>query len=159
VVDFGLQILAASESLQANYELACEHEHSLCILIAHKKFRRGPEKRWHTHIDYAEFHRLVRSGEWRDKTSVDYALETPSWAVYGAAEAGFDPADKRVFRAKEKAARKEAAAAEAGGGGGAAGVGAPAEPNAEPKAGSAEAAPKAGEIASPRGRSPAGAGG
>jgi tRNA wybutosine-synthesizing protein 1 len=26
----------------------------------------------------------------------DYMMETPSWAVYGAAEAGFDPEETRV---------------------------------------------------------------
>lgn len=29
-------------------------------------------------------------------TSVDYMAPTPSWAVYGSTEAGFDPGETRV---------------------------------------------------------------
>ena len=52
------------------YEMCCEHEHSNCVLIAHKKVatfvRRSSfsqflvDNRWHTWIDYTEFHKLVR---------------------------------------------------------------------------------------------------
>jgi tRNA wybutosine-synthesizing protein 1 len=83
---------------QLEYGLACEHEHSCSILIADKrKFFRGGH--WHTWIDYDRFHDLVASGE--EFTSLDYMAPTPAWAVYGAAEKGFDPAEKRHYRNKD----------------------------------------------------------
>jgi tRNA wybutosine-synthesizing protein 1 len=33
---------------------------------------------------------------------MDYIAKTPSWAVYGAAEKGFDPEEERVYRNKKK---------------------------------------------------------
>ncbi len=41
-----------------DYELASEHEHSNCALIANSKFNVGG--RWHTWIDYDKFHRLAK---------------------------------------------------------------------------------------------------
>eukprot|EP00392_Amoebophrya_sp_AT5.2_P014984 g15166.t1 len=111
VVAFGRSILAAAEAgLGERYELACEHEHSLIILLARKEFKVVEEvvdavsglktgevkSSWCTHIDYDEFQRLVRTGEWETKTSLDYSLPTPHWAVSGAPEKGFDPADTRL---------------------------------------------------------------
>ena len=43
------------------YDIASEHEHSNCVLIAHKKFLVGG--RWHTWIDYEKFQRLVQERE------------------------------------------------------------------------------------------------
>ena len=40
-----------------DYELSNEHEHSNCVLVSHKKFRRNGK--WHTWIDYERFHELV----------------------------------------------------------------------------------------------------
>ena len=51
------------------YELACEHQHSVCFLIANKK-KFYKEGRWHTWIDYEKFHQLLESGE--PFTSIDY---------------------------------------------------------------------------------------
>jgi tRNA wybutosine-synthesizing protein 1 len=100
------------------YELACEHAHSCCTLIARKdKFKVNGE--WHTWIDYDRFHELSRNlREAREKlesneistqefkkywfTSTDYMVKTPSWAVFGSQEAGFDPVETRFFRNKQK---------------------------------------------------------
>src|SRR5688572_2950540 len=79
------------------YAMACEHQHSCCTLIAHKSLQR-PDGKWMTWIDYAKFQQLVteyyRSG--KAFTYLDYAAETPAWAVYGSAHMGFSPADRRV---------------------------------------------------------------
>ncbi|KAJ6655725.1 hypothetical protein lerEdw1_004778 [Lerista edwardsae] len=47
--------------LLPGYEIACEHEHSNCLLVAHEKFKIRGE--WHTWIDYDRFHELVREYE------------------------------------------------------------------------------------------------
>jgi len=99
VVDFcNLLCTAANELLspdQARYELACEHEHSLCVLIANKNkyFKQGT---WHTWIDYEKFHQLANSGQ--HFTSVDYLAPTPSWALIGSQEQGFSPDEERFKR-------------------------------------------------------------
>ncbi len=133
VVDFSQNILKYC-GLSEDYELCCEHRHSLCILIAHRKFHMEVQdkdgvseeeyvyevneetgarervlkkkKAWHTWIDYEKFHDLVASGEWKNTDSTAYSLPTPSWALYGSQEAGFDPTEKRWHRKKkvEKAA-------------------------------------------------------
>lgn len=77
------------------YHIACEHEHSCCVLIALDKFFINDE--WYTWIDYEKFFELVQSGQ-KDFTSLDYAAPTPSWAVYRSPEAGFDPSHVRVTR-------------------------------------------------------------
>lgn len=82
------------------YEIACEHEHSNCLLIAHTKFK--VEGEWWTWIDYERFQELVRaheeSGGQRSFSASDYMAKTPSWALFGAREQGFDPADTRFQR-------------------------------------------------------------
>jgi len=79
------------------YELACAHEHSCCVLLARKdKFYRNGQ--WNTWIDYDKFQDLVASGKEFDST--DYMLPTPSWAVYGAQEAGFDPQETRFRKVR-----------------------------------------------------------
>ncbi len=87
--------------LCADYEIASEHEHSNCVLIAHKKFKRAGL--WHTWIDYDKFHQLnsefVRSGR-PSFSSVDYMQPTPEWALFGCKERGFDPCETRWFRNK-----------------------------------------------------------
>ncbi|XP_077775816.1 S-adenosyl-L-methionine-dependent tRNA 4-demethylwyosine synthase TYW1-like isoform X1 [Podarcis muralis] len=90
--------------LLPDYEIACEHEHSNCLLIAHKKFKISGE--WHTWINYDRFQDLFRqyeqSGGAKTFTSADYVAPTPQWAVFGAKERGFDPTDTR-FQRKNKA--------------------------------------------------------
>uniref|UniRef100_A0A8C5DVA9 S-adenosyl-L-methionine-dependent tRNA 4-demethylwyosine synthase TYW1 n=1 Tax=Gouania willdenowi TaxID=441366 RepID=A0A8C5DVA9_GOUWI len=82
------------------YEIACEHEHSNCLLIAHTKFKVDGE--WRTWIDYERFQELVEaheaSGGTRSFSALDYMSQTPHWALFGAQEQGFDPADTRFQR-------------------------------------------------------------
>ncbi|OBA24554.1 hypothetical protein METBIDRAFT_30788 [Metschnikowia bicuspidata var. bicuspidata NRRL YB-4993] len=86
------------------YELAAEHAHSCCILIAHTKFHINGT--WHTHIDYPKFFELLKSGQ--EFNALDYVKETPSWALWGSDEAGFNPDDTRYDRKAEKLKKKEA---------------------------------------------------
>ena len=84
------------------YEIACEHEHSNCVLVAHKKFKVDGE--WRTWINYAEFHRLVRNYNecGVNFSAMDYAVKTPDWAVFGSKERGFDPVETRFHRKRNK---------------------------------------------------------
>ncbi|GFO41183.1 S-adenosyl-l-methionine-dependent tRNA 4-demethylwyosine synthase [Plakobranchus ocellatus] len=91
------------QSRLPDYELASEHEHSNCLLLAHHKFKR--DGHWWTWIDYPKFHQLwQRYDETGGKEafgSEDYMAPTPHWAVFGAAEQGFDPAETRFYRNKK----------------------------------------------------------
>eukprot|EP00092_Neocalanus_flemingeri_P005712 GFUD01006152.1.p1 GENE.GFUD01006152.1~~GFUD01006152.1.p1 ORF type:complete len:735 (-),score=197.38 GFUD01006152.1:138-2342(-) len=80
------------------YGIACEHEHSNCILVASERFQ--VEGQWMTWIDYDKFHQLVEEYHETGKTfsGLDYMAPTPSWATYGAGERGFDPLEKRWYR-------------------------------------------------------------
>ncbi|KAI4014022.1 LOW QUALITY PROTEIN: tRNA-yW synthesizing protein 1 homolog [Homo sapiens] len=82
------------------YEIACEHEHSNCLLIAHRKFKIGGE--WWTWIDYNRFQELIQeyedSGGSKTFSAKDYMARTPHWALFGASERGFDPKDTRHQR-------------------------------------------------------------
>jgi len=84
--------------LADKYDIASEHEHSNCVLVAHKKF--NVDNKWLTWIDYDKFHELIQkyytTGD--SFSSLDYMAETPSWAVFGAKEQGFDPNEKRWYR-------------------------------------------------------------
>ncbi|XP_041096977.1 S-adenosyl-L-methionine-dependent tRNA 4-demethylwyosine synthase TYW1-like [Polyodon spathula] len=83
-----------------DYEIASEHEHSNCLLIAHKKFKVDGE--WRTWIDYERFQELMKeyeeSGGNRVFSAADYMARTPQWALFGAKGRGFDPADTRFHR-------------------------------------------------------------
>ncbi|XP_035221680.1 S-adenosyl-L-methionine-dependent tRNA 4-demethylwyosine synthase TYW1-like isoform X2 [Stegodyphus dumicola] len=100
VYSFALKL---AESL-SDYKIASEHEHSNCILIAHKKFYING--RWHTWIDYEKFHLLIKefyeSNRTKSFASVDYMYPTPEWAVIGSEERGFDPSETRFFRKTKK---------------------------------------------------------
>ncbi len=92
-----------SRLFSQDYEIACEHEHSNCVLIANKRFKANGK--WKTWIDYEEFHRLsARHRDNQEETfdALDYAAETPAWAVFGATERGFDPEETRFHRKKKK---------------------------------------------------------
>uniref|UniRef100_A0A8C6W2L0 tRNA 4-demethylwyosine synthase (AdoMet-dependent) n=1 Tax=Nannospalax galili TaxID=1026970 RepID=A0A8C6W2L0_NANGA len=86
--------------LMPDYEIACEHEHSNCLLVAHKKFKISGE--WWTWIDYTRFQELVlqynKSGGSETFSALDYVARTPHWALFGAREKGFDPKDTRYQR-------------------------------------------------------------
>ncbi|XP_042298353.1 S-adenosyl-L-methionine-dependent tRNA 4-demethylwyosine synthase TYW1 isoform X2 [Sceloporus undulatus] len=90
--------------LLPDYEVACEHEHSNCLLVAHTKFK--IDGAWHTWIDYDRFQALVReyerSGGTETFTASDYVAPTPSWATFGSIGQGFDPTDTR-FQRRNKA--------------------------------------------------------
>lgn len=92
--DAGAVVIAEAERNQP-YHIACEHEHSCCVLLALDKFYF--DGCWHTWIDYAKFYSLVESGS-TTFTSLDYAAATPSWATYNSVERGFDPEQTRVLR-------------------------------------------------------------
>ena len=72
------------------YELASEHEHSCCVLLANKsKF--FVEGAWHTWIDFDKFIEL-QAGD-QPFTARDYMAPTPEWAVFGHSQRGFDPVE------------------------------------------------------------------
>ena len=85
------------EKIGQNYLIACEHEHSCCVLLAKREYL--IEGVWHTWIDYDKFYNLALGSE--PFTSMDYAAPTPTWAVYGASEKGFDPLEVRHRRKKK----------------------------------------------------------
>lgn len=75
----------------------------LSIIIILQFFKDGE---WWTWIDYDKYDELAAkfkaSGGQATFTSADYMARTPSWAVVGAQEKGFDPSDTRFFRKKRK---------------------------------------------------------
>ncbi|GFG36236.1 hypothetical protein Cfor_10675 [Coptotermes formosanus] len=87
-------------NLLPDYEMASEHEHSNCVLLAHKKFKVNGE--WWTWIDYDRFHELMKqyysTNGAATFTAEDYMCKTPSWAVFGAVQRGFDPVERRWHR-------------------------------------------------------------
>lgn len=85
-----------------DYEIAAEHAHSCCILIAHTKFKINGL--WHTHIDYPRFFELLKSG--KEFVDLDYVKPTPEWAVWGSEQAGFNPDDTKFDRKAEKLKKK-----------------------------------------------------
>lgn len=103
---------ALCEVVGEDYGLACEHAHSCCILIAHKSLKINGQ--WHTWIDYPKFHELVQEFYATGKTFSpdEYLAPTPSWAVWGAEEEGFDPVETR-WRRKQKKNKNPAAASDA----------------------------------------------
>jgi tRNA wybutosine-synthesizing protein 1 len=84
------------------YDLACEHKHSCSVLLARvDQFATVDEatgsRTWKTWIDYDKFQELVERYQ-SDGTTFsvkDYVAETPSWALFGSTEEGFDPTDNR----------------------------------------------------------------
>jgi len=68
VVYFAQQIVDSNPAIKESYEIACEHEHSCCILIANKKFKINGE--WNTWINYDKFHELIKEG--KPFKSLDY---------------------------------------------------------------------------------------
>lgn len=76
------------------YDIAAEHVHSCCVLIAQKKFYIN--NKWYTHIDYDRFFELVESK--MPFCEMDYILETPSWAYFNSPHGGFSPDDTRWKR-------------------------------------------------------------
>ncbi|XP_074599118.1 S-adenosyl-L-methionine-dependent tRNA 4-demethylwyosine synthase TYW1-like [Brevipalpus obovatus] len=91
-----------AELIAPRWELMAEHEHSNAILIAKTDFK--VDGKWMTWIDYEKFHQLfnryLENGE--TFSSLDYAKETPKWALFGSKDRGFDPKEKRFRRKNRK---------------------------------------------------------
>ncbi|GAW81308.1 hypothetical protein, conserved [Plasmodium gonderi] len=98
VYQFAYNLIHANSYLLDTYEIACEHRHSCSILIAKKIFKIN--NKWHTWINYETFQFLVKHN--KDFTATDYCAETPSWAIVGAEERGFNPCDERVYTKGKK---------------------------------------------------------
>lgn len=98
------EVLKFSEKFAAlltpRYELMAEHEHSNAVLIAKTKFK--VDGHWKTWIDYEKFHQLynkyIDSNGKETFEALDYALETPSWALIGSVSRGFNPKEQRHYR-------------------------------------------------------------
>ncbi len=104
------QLITSFSRSTPRYNIATEHEHSCCILLAREdKFR--PNNEWHTWIDYDKFHTLMRayyaSNGKATFRSQDYVAQTPHWALYKSAHRGFDPDEQRWFRNKTTGAKEE----------------------------------------------------
>ena len=92
---------AIVERVGDDYGLAAEHVHSTCVLVAKKKDMLI-DGVWHTWIDYPKFDELIQR-YYRDGTTFatkDYMARTPEWALFDAAEQGFDPLETRFRRTK-----------------------------------------------------------
>ncbi|CAR30195.1 putative tRNA 4-demethylwyosine synthase [Lachancea thermotolerans CBS 6340] len=76
------------------YDVAAEHAHSNCILIASTKFKINNE--WYTHIDFDRFFELLNSG--KDFNHMEYLQKTPEWALFG--NGGFAPGNTRFYKKK-----------------------------------------------------------
>ena len=100
--EFVINLSNELQSRGLNYDIAAEHAHSCCILMADTKFKINGK--WHTHIDYPKFFELLESG--KDFVDLDYVRETPDWAVWGSDEAGFNPEDTKYDRKTEKLKKK-----------------------------------------------------
>jgi tRNA wybutosine-synthesizing protein 1 len=98
-------IVIPPEERDRPYHIACEHEHSCCVLIALDKF--FFDQHWHTWINYEKFYELVESGR-TDFTSLDYVAVTPTWATYKSKEKGFDPEQTRVTGKKARPTETDA---------------------------------------------------
>jgi len=92
------------------YDIACEHQHSCCIVLARvDQFALDDpntgQRKWNTWIDFDKFLMLSRQSEQDPSFTFgveDYTAETPAWATFGSIEQGFDPTDQR-YRKKGKA--------------------------------------------------------
>lgn len=95
-VKFVKALAAELNSRGLAYDVAAEHAHSNCILIASKKFYINDE--WYTHIDFDKFFELLNSG--KSFTNMDYIAKTPEWALFG--NGGFAPGNTRFYRKNRK---------------------------------------------------------
>ncbi|KII63013.1 S-adenosyl-L-methionine-dependent tRNA 4-demethylwyosine synthase [Thelohanellus kitauei] len=96
VVEFSKKLL----SYISDYDIACEHEHSNSVLLAHKKFYFNDT--WNTWINYKKFSELYQKWKESDRTyeftEIDYSAPTPGWALHGSNEKGFDPTESRFVK-------------------------------------------------------------
>ena len=73
---------------------------TVCVCGGSPQFK--VEGEWCTWIDYDGFQELVqayeKSGGRQVFSAQDYMSKTPHWALFGARDQGFDPADTRFQR-------------------------------------------------------------
>lgn len=114
VVDLTKALKVELDKLRANdasipeYDLACEHKHSCSVLLARVDLFTDScleyPRKWRTWIDYDKFNDLA-SHHAADPTFTftvrDYTAPTPTWALFGSEEEGFDPTDARHRKAKK----------------------------------------------------------
>lgn len=103
------QVAEGNDDPLPEYDLACEHKHSCSVLLARVDQFAVPDpddpskRKWRTWIDYPKFNQLAlkHAADPTFKFGVeDYIADTPSWAVFGADEEGFDPTDNRHRKKK-----------------------------------------------------------
>ena len=99
--------LATNHPGAPEYRIACSHKHSVSVLLARVDQLAtlddaGAVVSWNTWIDYDKFHDLERAHAATGAAFgvEDYAVPAPPWALFGAAEDGFDPVDTRVYKKK-----------------------------------------------------------
>mmetsp|Transcript_378 Transcript_378/g.1267 ORF Transcript_378/g.1267 Transcript_378/m.1267 type:complete len:370 (+) Transcript_378:207-1316(+) len=88
----------ALAELLPGYHVACEHEHSISVLLASERFL-SAEGGWRTWIDFERFADI-----WEDEqvSSSDYTAPTPDWALHGSPGQGFAPTETRKLRARPR---------------------------------------------------------
>jgi tRNA wybutosine-synthesizing protein 1 len=104
-----IDILRKDDPAIPEYDLACEHKHSVSVLLARvDQFAVNDpttgKRKWRTWIDYDKFQELAakNAADPTFKFKVEeYLADTPDWALFGAEEEGFDPTDMR-HRKKKK---------------------------------------------------------
>jgi len=79
------------------YSLACEHQHSVSVLLASRRFY--IDGAWRTWIDFERFADLWDT---EHLSASEYVVPTPSWALYGSPEEGFSPSETRKIRARPR---------------------------------------------------------
>lgn len=91
------------------YSIASIHEHSGCILLAHKRF--VVDGRVHSWIDFDRFDEIIKDPvRAADMVPEDYLLPTPEWALADSQDEGFDPAQERhISNKRRKHIEREAA--------------------------------------------------
>eukprot|EP01012_Entosiphon_sulcatum_P021162 TRINITY_DN25956_c1_g2_i1.p1 TRINITY_DN25956_c1_g2~~TRINITY_DN25956_c1_g2_i1.p1 ORF type:complete len:846 (-),score=66.12 TRINITY_DN25956_c1_g2_i1:845-3355(-) len=89
---------ALCSKLNNEYDVACEHEHSSCVLVAHKRFK--IDGAWHTWLDVNRYLYLLTTG--RPFTAVDYCCRTPAWALLDSEAHGMDPSEVRHRRRRKR---------------------------------------------------------
>jgi tRNA wybutosine-synthesizing protein 1 len=98
VLDFA-QKVCSHPDLKEQYEVACVHEHSRCVLLASKALRVNGV--WHTWIDFEKFNELI-AVQGADPKIEDYYLPTPEWCLFGSEDHGFDPMQTRHRKPSKK---------------------------------------------------------
>jgi tRNA wybutosine-synthesizing protein 1 len=99
-------IANGTRDIPPEYDIACEHRHSCSVLLARvDQFAVDDpitnKRIWKTWINYEKFQELAERNAADPAftfTVEDYTAVTPSWALFGSEEEGFDPTDNRHRR-------------------------------------------------------------